>query len=325
MTEADRNIGEGICKASDQRPIDVIKMPSKARNVIVIGAGPAGMSAAIWLRRFDLDPIVLDNHDQPGGQLLSIGGCIPDFPGIPRVTGQDLARRLARHALTLGVQIHQRVMVQKVNPHRGIVYTTNGTYSYSKLIVASGSRQRTLAVPGEAEMIERGEVYSAARNAKHFSGQTVVMIGGGDRAVEGALLLAETAARVVLVHRSTEFRAQDRFVKRMLDNRRIEIRAPARVVRIVGSERTEGVEVEQGAQIVFLRCAGILVRIGVVGNASFLNDLNITSDQDFVHVDQHCRTCVPNIWAIGDAVLDSFFSSISVAVGHAAIVAKQLS
>jgi thioredoxin reductase (NADPH) len=299
-------------------------MRSPVQKIIVIGAGPAGLSAAIWLRRFDLHPIVLDNHDRPGGQLLSIGNLIPDFPGVPDVGGPDLAGRLAAHATALGVQIHQGITVQGIDPESGVVHTTLGPYGYDRLIIASGSRQKTLGIPGEAEMLGRGEVYSASQDAQRLAGQIVVIVGGGDRAVENALLLAEAAVQVVLVHRSPAFRGQDRFLDRMAKTANIEIRAPARVLRIVGGDRVEGVEIEQGTETRLLPCAAVLVRIGVTGNVSFLNDASLVDERGFLRVDDHCRTRLPNVWAIGDAALDPFFASISAGIGQAAIVAKQL-
>jgi thioredoxin reductase (NADPH) len=110
----------------------------------------------------------------------------------------------------------------------------------------------------------------------------------------------------------------------MVKTQNIEVRAPARVLRIVGRDRVEGVEIEQDSQIRILPCAAVLVRIGVTGNLAFLNDASLIDERGFLRVDERCRTRLPNVWAIGDAALDPFFASISAGIGQAAIVAKQL-
>jgi thioredoxin reductase (NADPH) len=298
---------------------------SLARRIIIVGGGVAGLSVAIWLKRFGFHLLILEEGPKPGGQLWSLGNRILDYPGVPEISGASLAGRMIRHARLVEVEIRRTIGVRSMSAQSRVLQTDVGPYSYSRLIVATGSRARRLEVPGESDMIHRGEAYSASRDGRKFSGRTVAVVGGGDRAVEGALLLAAAGAKVILIHRSPSFRAQRLFVTRMMTSENIIVSAPAEVVRIVGDDRVSAIEIRHNGGIAVLECCAVFVRIGVVGNAEF-TDGCLEKDKDgFIVVDGLCRTSSPWIWAIGDIVARSTISSISTATGHAALVAKQLS
>jgi thioredoxin reductase (NADPH) len=296
-----------------------------SERLIVVGAGVAGLSLAIWLRRFALDPLVLDESPAGGGQLRSLGNTIPDYPGFVAISGRALAEYLDSHACSAGADIRHRVCVQSICTGSRTVHTSAGVYGYSRLIIASGSHPRRLGVPGESDMIERGEVYSAARDARQFNGRTVVVVGGGDRAAEGGLLLAEAGARVILIHRGPELRARPHFVEQIRACERITIKGPAEVVGILGTDKVAGVEIRHRERTIKIECGAVLVRIGVMGHSSFVPDTIQRDSNGFVIVDSLCRASEPYVWAIGDVVAHSLISSISTAAGHAALVAKQLS
>lgn len=290
-----------------------------------MGAGAAGLSLAIWLRRLGASPLALEQDTAVGGQLLTIGNTIPDYPGLPDVAGPILAEQIGRHAQLAGVEVSCGLAVRSILPHRSVIETTAGPVQYSRLVIATGSRPRRLGVPGEMEMGRRGEVYSAAKHARNFTRQRVAVVGGGDRAVEGALLLAAAGASVILIHRSRTFRAQRHFVEQLMECENIEVRAPANLVRIMGEDCVRAIEVRQNGVLSATDVRAVLVRIGVVGNTEFVGGCVAIDENGLVVVDELCRTTASGIWAIGDVVARSRVYSVSTAVGHAALVAKQMS
>lgn len=297
----------------------------RPHRIIIIGAGVAGLSAAIWLRRFGLSPLVLEQACSLGGLLRSLDNMIPDCPGLPAVSGHTLADRLVRHAHVLDVDIRQTFTVDGVDPELAELATSSGTMCYDALIITTGSRNRQLGVPGEREMMDRRELPSADADPSAFAGQGVAVIGGGDRALEESLILADAGARVILVHRSTNFRAQERFIRAAKAHPRIDIIAPATVCRIIGQESVCGIEIVRSGMVSTLNCAALFIRVGVVGNAEFAAEAVDRDPYGFIVVDSNHQTSQPGIWAIGDVAAPAAIRSISTAMGQAALVAKQLS
>lgn len=294
-------------------------------KIVVIGAGAAGLGVTIWLRRFGFDPIVLEKGHATGGQLLWLGNTIFDYPGIAASTGPALAAQFSEHAEALRAKILRDVTVHTLCPNTRTLETSKGTFKYSSLIIATGCRPRKLHVPGEEEMIQRGDVYIVARDKEQFRGRTVAIIGGGDRAVEGALLLAEVGARVILIHRSELFRARKCFLNRAQSDKNIRIITGAVVTEILGRYGVSGVVILRNGSISTIPCCAVIVRIGVIGNTQFITASVATSKEGFIKIDNRCNSSADNVWAIGDVASPSPILSVSTAVGHAALVAKQIS
>lgn len=295
-------------------------------DLVVIGAGAAGMAAAIWAHRLDLAVLLVDGSPGPGGQLLRVNGPIIDYPGLLTANGREMAAHFAEHLNTLAVPCRfgdPVIRVDLASAGTQQVHLTDGTVLQSRyLALATGVRPRRLKVPGEAEMIRRGEVYAGSRDAALFAGRPVVVVGGGDRALENALLLAAAGAAVTLVHRTDRFRGRETFVQEVLADPRIHVILSQQVARILSeSDRVSGVELQDGRVV---PAAAVFVYIGMRPNVDLIADQIAIDITGLVKVDPFGRTSHPGVFALGDICTPPLYSSLSTAVGQGMIIAKTL-
>lgn len=272
------------------------------------------MSAGIWAARTGLEAVVLE-AGEPGGQLRHVQNPIVDYPAFPAIAARELADRLTEHAERLGVRLVTGTGPAKVKATERRVFTTEGIWKADAIILATGARDRRLGVPGEAAMRARGEIWSASRDAHRFKGLPVVVIGGGDRALEGAWRMAEAGARVTLVHRRTVFRGSRLWRERALGHPRIAVMAPAVPVAIEGERHTEAVRV-RGADGSESRipAAAVLVRIGTEPNLECVEGPLGLDGSGVVAVDRWGRTTIAGIYAAGDICTPPAYTSVASAV-----------
>jgi thioredoxin reductase (NADPH) len=302
----------------------------KSTDVAIVGGGPAGISAAIWCKRLGLDHLLFETEPILGGQLFAIHNPVIDYPGLRTANGREMQEVFAEHVQELDCVVQAAAEVISVDAAAKVlrVRTAEGAAEVvcRGLIVASGSSERRLQVPGEQEMIERGEVYSASRDRDRFAGRRVLLVGGGDRAFEGALLLAERGAEVVLVHRSDRFRAREELREPVLAHPNIEVLTNATLSHIYGDERVSGAEVRlQDGSERRLEVDAIFVRIGVQPNSHLLRGQVETDADGYVVTDEVGGTSVDGVFAIGDVCTRPLYSSIASAVGQGMAAAKHLS
>lgn len=296
-------------------------------DAVIIGAGPAGLSAALWCRRLGLRVVVLEQGAEPGGQMREILHPVGDYPGVTAPAGPALAALFARQALAAGAEVRPGAAVRSLTPLPDGVRVEAGATAVTarRAIVASGSRPRRLGVPGEAEMIARGEVWRGSRDRERFAGLPVAVVGGGDRAAQNALLLAEAGARVTLIHRSSRFRARRALLGPALAHPRVRVLAGAAVRRILGRERVEGVEVALGGgEFLVLPVAAVFVYIGMEPNVEFLGGRAALEGDGTLRVDRTGATSLPGVWAAGDVCTPAAFRSIPAAAGQGMVAAKAL-
>jgi thioredoxin reductase (NADPH) len=304
---------------------------SRRSDVVILGGGPAGMAAAIWCKRLGLSHLLLEGRETLGGQLLAIHNQVIDYPGLPAANGQEVQAAFAEHVKTLGCEVETGVQALQADVARRVLTVRSEAgdleeISYQSLIVATGASDRRLGVPGEQAMIARGEVYSASRDRGRFVGKKVAVVGGGDRALEGALLLAERGADVVLIHRSDRYRAREEFLQPVMAHPKIERVTHARVKRILGEEAVSGVEiVTADGAVRRLDVAALFVRIGVEPNSHLLRGQVETDADGYLLTDETGRTSAEGVFAIGDVCTRPFYSSIATAVGQAMAAVKRLS
>ncbi|GAX89886.1 NAD(P)/FAD-dependent oxidoreductase [Effusibacillus lacus] len=294
-------------------------------DVAIVGGGPGGLSALVWCHRLGLKTILLERNGELGGQLFRVNNPIIDYLGIPAANGRELQERFVAHVKGLDCPYECGIEVREFDLQGKVLRTNKGEYRAKALILALGSHDRKLGVPGEAEMIDRKEVYSASRDKHRFQGKNVAVVGGGDRAVEGALLLAEHGAKVMLIHRSGKFRARKEYVQPVLTHPGVQVLTHSLVKEIVGQEHVQGIVVETNGSLTTIPVEAVFVRIGVEPDSNGLRG-QLKMDRDgYVTVDEFGETSVRNVFAVGDLRTRPLFSSVAGSVAQGMIAAKTIS
>ncbi len=295
----------------------------RERDVVIIGAGPAGIAAAMWAHTLGLEYSVFDREGAPGGQLHRVYNRIVDYPGMVMPDGAALAGRFAEHLSELAVRIECGVSIERIDVRERTVWTAGGATRGACLILAMGVRRRTLGIPGEAEYVGRGVSPSASRYAREFAGRSVLVVGGGDAAFEEALILAEVCRHVTVVHRRDVFLARQDFRERVAGAANITVLANASLAAIEGDEAVERaiVETDRGTQAIDV--AGVFVCAGVVPNTELVQGQVALDAKGFVVVGTDRRSSVEAVYAAGDVCSGSSWT-IAGAVGDGAAAVKDI-
>ncbi len=297
---------------------------SNSYDVIIIGAGPAGMSAAWWCSELGLHTLLLEREATGGGQLLWTYSPIHNYLGLRAANGRELYQHFAAHFAESQIEMIANAEVSAVDLTAKRVKLADSTeLQASTLILATGVRRRTLGIPGEKELAGRGVLVSGARDREQYAGQRVCVIGGGDAAVENALLLAQAGAFVTLAHRGPRLRARDEFVAQVECHPCIELLLETAVTHIIGASCVEGVKLRHGAETFKREAAGVLIRIGVAPNSELFRAQLKTDAQGYVLVNAEQETNVANVFAIGD-LANPLALTIAGATGAGATAAKVL-
>ncbi len=273
------------------------------RDVLIVGAGPAGLAAAIYAGRSQLDTLVLDQM-MPGGQLL-ITETIENYPGFYEgITGFELSEKFRQHAEKFGARIENGKPVESVDLDGDIfvVKAAGEEFRGKTLIWAAGSTPRKLNVPGEAEFVGRGVSYCAVCDGAFFKDRTVAVVGGGDSALEEALYLTKFASKVYLIHRRDKFRAVKIIQDRVKRNEKIEPVLNKVVVSINGKDFVESLTLKDtvtGEESV-LPVDGVFIFIGNEPNVAPVVHLVETTEQGFIVTDEEMKTKTPGLFAAGD-------------------------
>ena len=293
-------------------------------DVIIIGAGPAGLSAARWCDELGLDTLVLEQNEEVGGQLLSVYSPIENYLGLRAENGRELRDRFVEHTKDCDFDLWTNVEIESVDLKGRRVTLRSGEQLQSiAIVIATGLRRRKLGVPGEDEFAGRGMIESATRDRQLFAGKDVCVVGGGDGAAENALLLAEVCPTVTLVHRGRHLRARREFAESLHTNHCITVFKESVVRSIIGGEHVEAVEIERGGAIKPFQMAvqGVLVRIGSELNTELFGGQLELNAHGCVVVSSEQETSVTNVFAVGD-VASPLAPTISGAVGSGATAAK---
>ncbi len=285
-------------------------------KVIIIGSGPAGLTAAIYAARAQLEPLVFVG-DTLGGQV-AISSEIENYPGFPEsLTGAELAELFQRQAERFGARLeYDQVSGVDLSARPFKVQTYGGEYQAHALIVATGSSPRKLGVPGEAQFTGRGVSYCATCDGFFYREKEIVMVGGGDAAVEEAMFLTRFATKVHQIHRRDQLRAERYLQERALRNGKIAFIWDTVVDEIVGQETVSGVRlrnVKTGEQWLH-PTQGVFIAIGYKPNTAFLSGQIKLNEQGYIVTDAQKRTNVPGVFAAGD-VQDWKYRQIATSVG----------
>ena len=295
-------------------------------DVIIIGGGAAGISAALWCDELKLKSLLLEARGELGGQLLRVYNPIKNHLGIETENGRELrdifVGQIENRHFTVLLQSKISAVDLQI---KSVALDSGETFFADVIVVATGVRRRKLNVAGEEKFIGKGIIESGKRDADSVRDKNVCIVGGGDAAFENALILAETAKSVMLIHRQTNFRARPEFIERVKNNRKVEILTATIVRKIIGGERVEAVKLKNlsTAKVFVKDVEAILLRIGVEPNTDFLNGELELNKHGYIIVNQICETNIEGIYAVGD-VANPIAPTVSSAVGTGATAAKAI-
>lgn len=293
-------------------------------DVIIIGAGPAGISAALWCDELGLDTLVLEQAEQIGGQLRIVHNPITNHLGVKTNSGVEFIERFAADVADADFDLWTGVAIDRIDLTAKRLSLQSGEELRSiAIIIATGVRRRSLGIPGEREFVGRGIMESGKADRDLFIGKDVCVVGGGDAAAENALLLSDGCATVTLVHRGKRLRARREMVEQLQTNHCVTVFTESVVTRIMGNEEVEAVEVQRkdGLKPFQIAVKGVLIRIGVEPNAELFHNQLQLDEQRYIVTDSRHETNVPMVFAVGD-VSNPLAPTISSAVGAGATAAK---
>ena len=287
-------------------------------DVIIIGAGPAGLSASIYAMRAELKTLVIEKTMMPGGQVLSTYE-VDNYPGFPGIDGFSLSDHFRSHAEKLGQEfVTDDIQAIRKDGDNFVLQGLETTYQAKTVIIASGAKHRLLGVPGEKEFTGQGVSYCATCDGAFFRNKTVAVIGGGDVAVEDAIFLARMAKKVYLVHRRDELRAIKALQSELFSLPNVEFRWSNVVEEIKGDQRVSHVVLNdlKNETREELEVDGVFVAVGIIPQSEGFVNL-IDNQSGYLKADETCVTSVPGIFAAGD-VRTKQLRQISTAIADGA-------
>ncbi len=297
---------------------------SEVKDTIIIGGGPAGLTAGIYAKRAGLDALILEKGI-PGGQI-NITDEIENYPGFLKITGPELAKKIKEQALHFGAEIKE-AEVTKIVPKEEIfeVQTQKESFETKTVIIASGANHRKLGVPGEAEFTGRGVSYCAVCDGAFFQDEVIAVVGGGNTAVEEAIYLTQFAKKVYIIHRRDKFRADKILADRALSNPKIEPVWNCVVEKIEGTDMVEKLILYDKKENKHkeLEVAGVFIFIGLTPNSDFVKDLVETDQNGYIITDEEMKTSVKGVFAAGD-VREKSLRQVVTAAADGAIAAMSV-
>jgi thioredoxin reductase (NADPH) len=271
-------------------------------DLIIIGAGPAGLSAAIYASRARLNAIVIEQNYVNGGQIIDTYE-IDNYPGLPGLSGMDLAMKMAEHAEKLGVEtVNAFVQSLDLNGPVKKVITDEGTYEAKAVIIASGATHSKLGAQGENQYAGMGVSYCATCDGAFYRGKDVLVVGGGDVAVEDAIFLARGCNKVYVVHRRDELRAAKVLQESLLSLPNVEMVWNSNLKSITGGMKVENATVvnklDQTERTIPV--SGVFIAVGITPRSEFARNHVDMDEKGYIVANETGATSVPGVFAAGD-------------------------
>ena len=271
-------------------------------DVLIVGAGPAGLTAALYAARAGQKVLVLE-QDAPGGQI-AYAPRVENYPGMPRMSGSQFAENLQAQVEQLGVEVDYAA-VTGFSPAEGgyALESEDGTYLARALVLSPGASHRRLGLPGEEDLVGAGVSYCAVCDGAFYAGRDVAVVGGGNTALQDALFLAETCRRVTLVHRRAEFRAEPRLVEQARARANIDFRlgyVPTGLLQAEGALTGLALRQRDAGGEETLAVDGVFIAVGQVpGTAPFAGQVAV-DEAGYFRAGEDCCTALPGVFAAGD-------------------------
>jgi alkyl hydroperoxide reductase subunit F len=268
-------------------------------DLIILGAGPAGITAAIYAARKRLNSLVITKDI--GGQAAR-SAAVKDYKGYQYITGVELVKKFENHVQEFKIEVKESEEVIGVKKKNDVieVKTDKGVYEARSLIIATGARPRTLKLPGENEFKNRGVTYCATCDAPLFVNMDVAVIGGGNSALDATIQLMKIANKIYLINKSPSFRGDEVMREKIEASDKVTIFTNANPLEILGDRLVSGIRVEISGKQETLKVRGVFIEIGSISNSDFVDEPIERNQRGEIVVDNHNRTSVPGIFAAGD-------------------------
>lgn len=290
-------------------------------DIIIIGAGPAGLTSAIYARRSNKKVLVLEAMSY-GGQLINISD-IENYPGYEHINGVDLATKLYDQAINLGAEIlFEKVIDIKIDDKVKEVITSDNKYKGKTVIIATGSENRKLGLANENELIGKGISYCATCDGNFYKDKTVAVVGGGNTALIDAIYLSNIAKKVFLIHRRNDFRADYKYVEEIKFKNNVELILNHTITEIIGHNKLESIEItnQNNQTKELLNIDGLFVAIGQIPNNDFLKEIIELDENGYIISEDGVHTNINNVYVAGDTRIKEL-RQLSTATSDGAIAA----
>lgn len=291
------------------------------KTVVVVGAGPAGITAAIYLKRGGFNPILIEKM-MPGGKV-SLTHKIDNYPGFSSIGGSDFANNLMEQLMQNEIEITFDEVIGVSRKDVGFsVKTLSTCYDADAVIVSTGTIERKLGIPGEKEFFAKGVSTCAVCDGGFFKGQPMAIIGGGNSALEEALYLTSLTEKVYVVHRRNEFRADKILVDKIKKDSHIEILTPYVPVEIKGDKKVKSLVLEhvETKELLEIELDAIFAYIGADANSSFISIPEVLNEKGYIITNSEMETTVPGLFACGDCISKNL-RQVVTACGDGAVAA----
>jgi thioredoxin reductase (NADPH) len=288
---------------------------SEIENIVILGSGPAGLTAGIYAARSNLKPILLAG-DTPGGQL-TITTSVENFPGFENgIMGPELMAVMQKQAINVGVNlINESAISVNLKEYPFKVETQSKTYLTHSIIISTGASAKFLNVPGENELMGKGVSGCATCDGAFFREKEILVVGGGDTAMEEALFLTKFASKVTIVHRRDSFRASSIMQKRVLENKKIEILFNSEIKKINGDNKVDSALIfdNKGTKEYELKTDGVFIAIGHIPNTTIFKDQLDLDENNLIIPNNITHTSIEGVFAAGDVSDPKYKQAISSA------------
>lgn len=286
-------------------------------DIIIVGAGPAGLTAALYARRANKKVLVFEAKAY-GGQIVN-AHLVENYPGIKSISGFDLATEMYDQAVSLGAEVRFE-MVKKITKDKEVI-TDNGTYKARAIILATGAENRRLNLPEEVDYIGRGVSYCATCDGNFYKGKDVAIVGGGNTALEDALYLSNICNKVYLIHRRESFRGEDKYVEQISLSDNVELILNSQVIDLIGEEHLEKITVKNKEdEERTIDVTGLFIAVGQQPKNELFADVIELDEKGYIKAIDEVHTTCEGIYVAGDT-RDKELKQLTTAVSDGSLAA----
>lgn len=282
-------------------------------DIIIVGAGPAGLSAALYALRANKKVLIFEANTY-GGQIINAAK-MENYPGIKSISGFDYATELYNQVMDLGAEIKYETVI-RIDENKNVI-TNNGTYNSKAIILATGAKNRKLGIKNENEYLGKGLSYCATCDGNFYKDKIVAVVGGGNTAITDAIYLSDIVSKVYLIHRKDSFRADEKYISELKQKHNVEFVLNTNITRLYGDDILEGIELDNGLNIAL---NGLFIAVGQEPkNEIFSNIINI-DEKGYIISEDGVHTNIDGIYVAGDARVKEL-RQVVTAVSDGAIAA----